>query len=83
VLAFYSVCSIIDYKETIKQGFERGEQMAGENDRIIETRLVTDIPQKLKRRLKFFCAREDVKIKEVTAAALEFYLDEYDGIKKV
>lgn len=41
-------------------------------------RLNVDIPMKLKRRIKVYCAREDVDIKEVVVLAVESFLDEME-----
>lgn len=42
-------------------------------------RLNVDIPKSLKKRLNEFCAKEDVKIKEVAEMALEGFLDSMEG----
>lgn len=41
-------------------------------------RLNVDVPMKLKRRIKVYCAREDVDIKEVVILAVESFLDEME-----
>ncbi|OMP68717.1 hypothetical protein BTO28_01320 [Domibacillus epiphyticus] len=41
-------------------------------------RLNVDVPMKLKRRIKIYCAQEDVDIKEVVILAIEGFLDEME-----
>jgi hypothetical protein len=41
-------------------------------------RLNVDVPMKLKRRIKIYCAKEDVDIKEVVILAMESFLDEME-----
>lgn len=44
-------------------------------------KLNAEIPEDLFTRLRMFCVRENMKIKEVTAMALESFLDEMEGSK--
>ncbi|WP_169818530.1 hypothetical protein [Domibacillus iocasae] len=41
-------------------------------------RLNVDVPMKLRRRIKIYCAKEDVDIKEVVILAIESFLDEME-----
>jgi hypothetical protein len=44
----------------------------------IIVRLNVDVPVILKRRIKIYCAKEDVDIKEVVILAMESFLDEME-----
>ncbi|MCI2254233.1 hypothetical protein L2D08_07640 [Domibacillus sp. PGB-M46] len=47
-------------------------------DKKLIVRLNVDVPMKLKRRIKVYCAREDVDIKEIVILAMESFLDEME-----
>lgn len=44
-------------------------------------RLNADIPDTLKKRLKLYCVREDMRINELVIMAIENLLDELEGVK--
>lgn len=45
-------------------------------------RLNADIPRDLKRRLKLYCVKEEMEIKEFVAIALETLLDSMEQVKQ-
>lgn len=49
------------------------------NENEENVRLNADIPKALKTRLKIYCAKESMEIKEVVIMAIESLLDEMEG----
>jgi hypothetical protein len=46
-----------------------------------EVKLNCEIPTDLKRDMKAFCARNDLKMKEVAAIAIETFMKDFEGVK--